>query len=286
MKKSPFVLLFAILLAGCNIPAGSPTRSATPGQDAIGTAVYQTLTAAPIHTITVAGPTATRAGATAQSSPTPTGPATVTATATLTPTSPPEDPKSSLGEPTYRNTLDNGKSFGIDESGYEDGGNRITIEDGKMVLTSLAGRGYRGWRLTTGLPQDFYLEGTFNVRSCVADDQYGLVLRAPDFNSGMGYYFIVSCDGRYNFTRWDANGTSSIQNWEKGDPILAGSNQTNRLGVLARGGHFSLYANGKLLKELDDTTFSTDTRFGVYISGAGAGGFTYELDEIDYWVVQ
>lgn len=272
-KFTTITLIFLIFLSACNLPQ----VTSTPAAEAVATSVAQTLTAQP--TAAVATTTALPPSATSTAVPaTP----TMTSTATITPTPIPEDPKANLGEPAWKNTLDSGKSFGIDQSGYDDGNTRIVVTNGAMVLTSYNAIGYRGWRLTTSLPKNFYLEGVFKTQNCSGNDQYGIVFKAPDYTSGQGYYLGITCDGRYFLTRWDGNGSSRIINPTESKEILAGPGQTNRFGVLAQDDRIRLYANGKLLQEISESALSGD-KFGVFIAGYSTIGFTVELDEMAYW---
>jgi hypothetical protein len=186
-----------------------------------------------------------------------------------------------LGNPTWSNTLDSGTSFGLDAGGYQDENTKIIITGGAMVLTSYSTLGYHGWRLTSPTPKNFYLEAIYITQSCSGSDEYGVVFRAPDYASGKGYYYGLRCSGEYNLFRWDDAGLTALMNWTSSTNILAGSGQTNRLGILANGNSIKLYANGKLLTEISDSKF-LDGHFGAYISGY-SGSLTVNLDQIAYW---
>ena len=64
--------------------------------------------------------------------------------------------------------------------------------------------------------------------------------------------------------------------------INTGSNQTNRLGVLAQGGKISLYANGSLVDEINDTTY-TNGYFGAFVAANKTAGFRVDLEQIKLW---
>ncbi len=67
-----------------------------------------------------------------------------------------------------------------------------------------------------------------------------------------------------------------------GAGIVTGSNQANRLGVRAEGDRISLYANGNLLAEITDSTFS-EGNFGAFIAANETPGFTVWMEEISLW---
>ncbi len=109
-----------------------------------------------------------------------------------------------------------------------------------------------------------------------------LVFRAPNYDTGYGYYFGVTCDGRYSFSRWDANGTSALVNLTPDTNILSGPGQTNRLGVMAKGQNIKLYINGNSVKEIEDAGMASGF-FGAFIGGF-SGNFTVQMEEIAYWL--
>jgi hypothetical protein len=288
MKKILILFHFIILLslASCNVlSAGS-----TSAPDQIATSVQQTLTALPIST-TIAP---VQSSSTASPTILPTNTSTPTETQVITDTPSPtntiaptmtatlsDDPKNSLGTPTWQNTLDNGTSFGLDAGAYEDDNTKIVITGGAMTLTSYSTIGYHGWRLTSPTPKNFYLEAVFKTQSCGGGDEYGIVFRAPDYSSGKGYYFGFRCTGEFNLFRWDDTGLVGLLTWTASPEILPGTGQTNRMSVLASGNSIKLFANGKLLTDVLDTKYS-DGHFGVYISGY-SGNLSVNMEEIAYW---
>ena len=72
--------------------------------------------------------------------------------------------------------------------------------------------GWMGWSLTfSQKPQNFYLDAVFTPQTCSGADVYGLVFRAPDTESG--YFFGVTCDGRYNLRSRDfGDGVTPVGN--------------------------------------------------------------------------
>jgi hypothetical protein len=154
-----------------------------------------------------------------------------------------------------------------------------------MVFTSLRAKGGLRWRLTSRNPQDLYLEGTFTTVNCSGVDQYGLVARAPSYSDGIGYYFGVTCNGQYYLLRWDNGGQNSIVNLTSESKILAGSNQTNRLGLMIDGKTIRLYVNGNLIKELEDDGISGKGYIGAFVSAREDPAFTVKLEEIKLWTL-
>jgi len=216
---------------------------------------------------------------------------TVTATATAviintlaapSPTPPTGDPKSYLGEPSWHSTLETSKAF----YQYENENTRVTIENGALLLTGLSADGWLGWSLTYSNPaQNFYLEGLFSPQTCSGADLYGLVFRSADNDSG--YFFGVTCDGRYNLhaRNFDDGSDQVLVDLTPGSAIQIGSNSVNRVGVMANGNKIGLYANGSLLQEVTDETFKVKGNFGAIVAANNTSGFTAKMDEISLWVL-
>lgn len=260
-----------LILQACNLPQ----QVSSPTEDKVATVVAQTITAMPSNTVaptlisTVPLPTPTTVLPTETPQPSPTA------------TGLPGDLKITLGIPSGKDNLDNGKGFGIGAEGYEDEGVRITLDNGTLAMASISSTGWRSWRVRPPDLQDFYIDATFIADLCSDNDQYGLVVRTQGYESGAGYYFGITCDGNYSFTRWDSSGTVSLAPASAFGKILTGSGQSNRLGVLARGNSFNLYLNGEEVQEISDSTFQKGY-FGVFVSGY-SGSLKVRLDEISYW---
>lgn len=273
MVRTILSILLVLMLAACNLPTGPSATTATP--DAIATQISLLLTSA--VTATPAAPVATNTQApsptvTVAPSPTPGPEATATATATLPPSTA-EDP------PDWTDSLDGGKTF----YQFDNGNTRVSLEGGHLALTGINADGWLGWSLTfSRKPADFRLEAVFTSQACSGSDISGLVFRAPDTDSG--YFFGVTCDGRYSLHARDLadDADSTLIGLTTGAGIVTGSNQANRLGVRAEGDRISLYANGNLLAEITDSTFS-EGNFGAFIAANETPGFTVWMEEISLW---
>ncbi len=269
-------LLFGLILLtalACNLPVS--TLRATP--DLIGTHVAQTLTQYALQPTPAPSTTP---------QPTQILPL-LTATPTMEPSPTPSaessgDPRLQLGDPIYTETLDNGRSFGLEGKVYEDENTLIRVQNGAMILTSKYATGYHGWRTGGRKLQDGYVEGLFRTGNCAGQDTYGLIVRSPDFIRG--YWFTITCDGHYGFGYWD--GEKYINLLERRDDqqvIKTGPDQTNRLGVWLEGNTYRLYVNGVRLDEINDSQFTAEGYSGAVIAAHNTPGFTVYLDELSYW---
>jgi hypothetical protein len=306
MRITVTLILLSMIISGCNLPNLS---APTPTLDVLGTQVTVKLTAASLATkapvstaiptlspktitpVVSLAPTQTPTSAASATSNAAAATSTMTATAsttaplpsatkTATPTSIPGDPRGTLGKETWKDNFQKPSIWGLDTP-YDDGHTRVSISSGKLILTSLEGNNWHGWRMYNAKLQNFYLEVTVQTHDCSGSDQYGVIFRSPD--NSKGYWFIVTCDGKYSLESGSIGSSVEIIKAKTSPLILAGSNQTNRLGVMANGNKISLYANGKLLEEVSNDAILEAGVFGYFIAGAKTVNFTYDSTEVIYW---
>lgn len=278
-KLIALMLLMSILLASCNFPL---TQS-TPDPALVATGVAATLTAAsPDITATPQNQATASLPTVALNTLEPSATSTITPTATT----PPGDPRLTLGTPGFTDTFTSGTAFGLAAEPYEDDAVIIEVINGTMQFTSSKINAGKRWRLTSRNPQNLYLEGTFRTTSCSGDDQYGLVFRAPTYSDGIGYYFGVTCDGKYFLQRMDASDMTTLVSLTTESNILSGSGQVNRLGVWAENKTIKLYVNGKLIKEITDDGLVNQGYIGAFTAAYDDPGLTVQLEEISLWPLQ
>jgi hypothetical protein len=188
------------------------------------------------------------------------------------------DIQQTLGDPTFKDTLAATNNWYL----LDTPNTKFTAGENSIILTAISPGQNDEWGITNVPPmKDFYLELLFETTEpCSGLDRYGIIFRAPDPNQG--YVFGFSCDGRYKLYKWDGKHYEAIQEWKNSPHIKSGAGQTNRLGVYAVGNSLKLYANGQLLSEYTDDTFS-EGRFGVFIGSDKTENFKVILDEAEYW---
>jgi len=281
----------ALGLGACSA-IGSPA-TATLDSNALATIVSETLTAVPTRPLppeatatglplipTEAPPeaTATTEVETATPSPQPTDTPVPTSTAGPTSTLPAEDVRGTLGTPTWHDPLTSGNNWPLGEDEFT----RARVEDGELHLTGLTTTD--GWRLTWPVVRDLYLEMTVRTGNCSSNDHYGLMARVPDRSAAdRGYLFGFTCDGRYSLRAWDGEDMTSLVAPTASAAIVAGSDKVNRIGLWAKGEQLGLYANGSLLTQIEDDTFTEEGSFGIFVGARQTDEFTVHVDEIAYW---
>jgi hypothetical protein len=164
----------------------------------------------------------------------------------------------------------------------------VTYDNGKLMFKALTDKSFGIRCAPTKALENAYIETTFKVNTCATTDSYGLYFRVPenvDYNRG--YIFNVTCDGRYSLQNWDRltgqYGTmKAIKDKTSSSLINSGSNQTNRLGVMAIGDKLVLYINGVKVDEVIDSSYSSGY-FGVFIKREKTENLTVYVDDVKYW---
>lgn len=281
----PLILIGFLLLNSCTMP--SRNAPAVPTRDAAYTAAAETviaqltevaLTAAPATpTLTqmVLLPTTSIPQLTETSLPT--GTVTPSPSSTVTPTAPlsADDPKLRLGEPDWKDTFKNGDNWAL----YEDEHARFRARDGALIMTAFQAENRDSWMLAVPEPDNYYLEVTAAPQACSGLDRYGIIFRT---DATEGYLFGFSCDGQYSLRRWNGDKFKALVDWTSSPDILSGADKTNRMGLMVEGDQFSLYANGKLLNEVSDDSYSHGG-FGLFVASENTQDFKAQVSEAAYW---
>jgi len=210
---------------------------------------------------------------------------TLTLTPTQTQTPPADDPKSTLGDPDWKDDLSTGKNWNLESGEVTFGNTTFSHSSGKLSATSATTNEGYIWYLTYLEFENAYLEAKFDVKNCSGDDQYGLVFRAADYFDGLAYYYTVTCNGQYDLRRWNSSGSSLMLGMPSNNAINSGSNQTNTLGVWVKDSVIRLYVNNQYLTEITDSSLLTNGHFGLFINAKKTAGFTIQMDEIAYWLL-
>lgn len=290
--KFPLILVMLLPLTGCSL-LGLGGTAMEPTADTLATEVAQivseTLQAEPPSATNTAEPSSTTIATDPPTSPPPQPtatdePPTATPAPTQTPSPQPSataisgDPASALGAPSWEDDLSSTRNYYLYENDHtiiQDGG-------GALELKGLTKIGWHGWSMTyMQEPVNFYLEGTFRVGSCGGSDLYGLIFRGG--KESFGYFYGITCDGRYNLYRRDfRDGTAvRILTLKESPAIVQGSGAVNRIAVRATGKQLSLYVNGQLLESVDDGSYDKGF-FGPFIAPY-SGSLDIFLDHLRLW---
>lgn len=204
---------------------------------------------------------------------------------TLTPTSELDNPKALLGSAAWQDSLASGNSFGLGIEKEQISGTNATIwiENGSInMLRPTASGGYIWYSAYPNI-SDFYLEAKFETESCNGVDEYGLFFRKPEYADKAGYYFVATCEGKFNLMRWTASGSTLLGDWTASEDLTKGPNAVNTLGVWAEGNTYKLYINDAFAAKFEDNAGLASGYFGLFSNSKQTAGMLIKMDEIAYW---
>ena len=198
-----------------------------------------------------------------------------------TPTPLSGDPAVVLGRPSGLDTFDTANNWTL----YDNACFKSEIANGVFVMSAKGLAQASCWEVSWPVVQNYYVETLVQMpAACQAEDRFGLFFRSPDNLSG--YLFGLTCDGRYSMTAWDGQTTTVLVEPTANASIIASPGQSNRLGVVASGGTYALYANGALLQVLQDYTFAGAGRLGYFVKAATETGFAVQYDNLGIWLLE
>lgn len=200
---------------------------------------------------------------------------------TTAPVAPPSgDPAVILGEPDGVDTFDNDDNWTL----FDNECFKSEITDGQYFMTAKGVPGIVCWEVSWPQIKDFYNEITIDMpEPCLPDDRFGLLFRAPD--NLRGYLYGLTCDGRYTLSLWDGETTTVLVPPTASAVITTGPEAVNRIGVVAYGATYLLYANGVFLAEAQDATFLQEGMLGLYVQASTEQSFTVAYDNLGVWVL-
>jgi len=195
-----------------------------------------------------------------------------------------DDPGIFLGEPDWQDDMEPGEYYwNLETDDYM----AATYDDGALQLRALSE--VMGWRIaSTQVLGDAYIEAVVEMGTCSTSDGYGLVFRVPEQVAyNQGYFFGVTCDGKYSLRVWDGlsgeNGQTTWLRYPKGSEyVLKGKDAENTLGVMLVDHSITLYINGELVEQFVDDTYA-EGFFGLFINRDNTENLTINVDQVSYW---
>ena len=156
---------------------------------------------------------------------------------------------------------------------------RFDVKDHFLVMTAFQADGRDSWMLTLPEPVNYYLEVTAIPQDCSGLYRYGVIFRT---DAEVGYLFGFSCDGQYSLRRWNGEDFKILVDWTSSPDIRAGADQTNRMGLMVQDDQFTLYANGNLLDDARDDSYS-EGGLGLFVAAKDTENFKVQVSEVAYW---
>lgn len=158
-----------------------------------------------------------------------------------------------FGEAKNIDKFERGSSgFGINAGLNDDEGLRIIALNNRVSLEPKKNNGWLSWRLRPPAVRDGAAEMEFSISTCARGDRTGLIMHAPDYSSGHGYYFSLACEGTVSILKdSDILGTADGQALFKNN-----SGDTNTLTAVIRGNKLTALLNGEAVLSVEDSTYT------------------------------
>jgi len=195
-----------------------------------------------------------------------------------------DDPGVYLGDPDWIDEMDPGEYYwNLETDEYM----ALSYDDGALQIRALSET--MGWRIaSTPVLGDAYIEAVVEMGTCSNSDGYGLLFHVPEQVAyKQGYFFGITCDGKYSLRIWDGlsgeNGQTTWLRYPKGSEyILKGKDAVNTLGVMTVDDTISLYINSEMVEEFVDDTYA-EGFFGLFINRDYTENLTINVDKVSYW---
>jgi hypothetical protein len=164
----------------------------------------------------------------------------------------------------------------------DEDGAYLNVEDG-VYRGILNWRGRYLWGVNGEVHTDAVLEVDMQFG---ADDRLttgGIICRASPQNTGEGYYFLISVDGRFSIRRGIGNSADELVTWQEHEAIHT-AGQMNRLRAVCVGDMLQFFVNGEYLTRIRDETHRrgyTGLAIGMPLNGVQAGNVTF--DNLQVW---
>ena len=151
--------------------------------------------------------------------------------------------------------------------GYQQGRYLIQIDVPRWFVWATAGRRY----------EDVSLTATVRTMESL-DNHFGMICRYED---GDYYYFAISSDGYYAIFKklGDADMEALTGDFMQKSPAIRSDGSENTVRAICQGKRLSLYANGPLLAEVEDDSFSKGD-VGLAAGTVAQGGTIVWFDDL------
>jgi hypothetical protein len=169
--------------------------------------------------------------------------------------------------------------------GSDDATASFAYANGQFQVTDNLADGFLWWSTTAREAADLYVEVTAEVGACSGKDAYGFGIRVGGQNFDQGYTLEIACDGSYRLRRFVSEELPVILlDWTPAAALVSGPQATNRIGLLAQGERFQVFANGELVsaQAIEDESYSSGI-LSLFASAAQTPGLTVHFDDLALW---
>ncbi len=177
-----------------------------------------------------------------------------------------------------------GEDFSSNVNGWpvgEDSGGSYGFSDGAYAI-SVQEPGQLYWVTPQQQPPggDVHLRVTAVFYEGSDENYFGVVCRLQDANNY--YYLVITSQGRYTMGKLQNGSFRSFlpEGWAQSSAIQGST--ANQIQATCAGDTLALYVNNELLRELDDTTFSTG-QAGLLVSALADPGVEIRFDDFEIY---
>ena len=183
------------------------------------------------------------------------------------------DDEIDLSTPQIEDTFERGSSgFGLNAGLNDDENIRIIALNNQLNLIPKKSSGWLSWRLRPPFLNDGAVSMEFSITTCARGDQFGLIMRAPDYTSGSGYYFSLACEGTVSILKdQTVLGTADASN-----VFHNNSGDINLLTAWMQGNTLTLMLNDESLLTVEDNAYSQGFS-GFFVSPQGQDTLTMNI---------
>lgn len=171
--------------------------------------------------------------------------------------------------------------FSNPSSGWDDAFDRYTTKQygNNKYYIEITTSNLVAWGLANRTVADFLLRVDAAQEAGPNNNGYGVLFRFQDRDNF--YRFDISGDGFFLLSKFHAGEWVTLVPWTASSAINVGQ-ATNRLDVKAIGSQISVYANDRLLAQVEDAAF-TSGNFGFFASTFSEPNLTISFDDIILW---
>ena len=157
-----------------------------------------------------------------------------------------------FGDPAVTDNFERGSSgFGINAGLNDDETMRIIALNNRLSLEPKKNNGWITWRLRPPVMADGAAEMEFSVTTCARGDRTGILMHAPDYTSGHGYYFTLACEGIVSILR----DSTVLASAEVPHLFRNTSGETNVMTAVIIGNTLTAMLNGETAVSIQDDTY-------------------------------
>ncbi|MGQ9626228.1 MAG: hypothetical protein ACUVV0_04900 [Anaerolineae bacterium] len=174
--------------------------------------------------------------------------------------------------------------FSSQDSGWDDAFDKYTMKQygGFKYHITISAPNLFAWGLANRDLADFVLQVEAAHEEGAYNNSYGILFRFQDEKNF--YRFDVSGDGFYLLSKFVNGQWENLVDWTESEHIKKG-HSTNFLKVSCLGPRISVYVNGELLAEVEDSTFQQGD-IGFFAGTFGEPQVHISFDNLKVWAPQ